>query len=386
MGAKFTITVLSLLSLAATAVAQLQVPEALLPPATNVVPDALIPPATNLLAHALAATNASAAWDELNTASRQPDPPAHWETQEPSEKEKADFFMPYILALMDRLKDFYTRFPTDSHAGEARKEEFKITGAALSMGATNQQSRLEAEEKVLLADATLSEDERFSIRQDDIERAAQAKESEGDAAIMAELEKGVRALQKEFPKRPEILQMLLEVANNTDGPKARGLLQEITNNAVASDEVKESAASQLKKLDAIGKPVDLNFTAVDGRKVDISKLKGKVVLIDFWATWCGPCVEELPHVQAAYDQDHSKGFEILGVSLDHEKENLTDFVTSHHLAWPQYYDGQDSDNKLALQFGIESIPTLWLVDKKGNLRDINARTDLSGKVEKLLAE
>jgi hypothetical protein len=78
------------------------------------------------------------------------------------------------------------------------------------MGATNMQARLDAEEKVLLADTTLTEDDRFSIRQNDIERAVQAKESEGEAASLAEFEKGIRALQKEFPKRPEIIQMLLE--------------------------------------------------------------------------------------------------------------------------------------------------------------------------------
>jgi len=378
------IKVLVLLSLAVSAVAQ--VPEALLPPPTNQVPDALVPPNTNLLAHTLSAKEPAAAWDELDTASQRPPPPAQWQTTEPSEKEQFDFFLPYVLALMDKAKDFYTRFPTNSHASEARKQEFDMTGVASSMGATNLQSRLDAEEKVLLADSTLSEDDRFSIRQNDIERAVQAKETEGAAISLGGFEKGIRALQKEFPRRPEIIQMLLELAENAEGDKARALLQEVTNNAAASDENKESAATQLKKLDAVGKPVDLQFTAVDGREVDLAKMKGKVVLVDFWATWCGPCVGELPHIKEAYDKDHPKGFEIVGISLDREKESLTEFVSGHHMEWPQYFDGQEWQTKFALQFHIESIPAMWLIDKKGNLRDINARTDLSGKVEKLLAE
>jgi thiol-disulfide isomerase/thioredoxin len=383
---RITISIIVLLLLSAAGPAVAQVPDALLTSPTNQVPDALLPAPTNLLTHTLISKEPAAAWKELDAASQRPTPPALWQTHEPSEKEKLDFFLPYVLALMDKAKDYYTRFPTDSHASEARMQEFDMTGVAAGMGATNLQSRLDAEEKVLLADTTLTEDDRFSIRQNHVALAAQARESECAAASLAELEKGIRTLQKEFPKRPEIIQMLLELADNSEGDKARGLLQEVTNSAVASDEMKESAASRLKKLDTVGKPFDLQFTAVDGREVDLAKLKGKVVLVDFWATWCPPCLAELPHVKEAYDKDHSKGLEVVGISLDREKESLTEFVSGHHLEWPQYYDGQEWQNKFATQFHVESIPAMWLIDKKGNLRDLNARNDLNGKIEKLLAE
>jgi peroxiredoxin len=357
------------------------------PPATAQVPEALIPPSTNLLAHSLSAKEAGPAWDELQEASRPPHPPAQWQIKEPTEKEQSDFFLPYALALADKSKDYYTRFPKDSHAADARKQEFEITGVAIRLGDTNLQSRLDAEEKVLLADPALSEDDRFDIRHNDVERAAAAKESDGEAAATAEYEKGARALQKEFPKRPEIMDMLLQVALNSEEQKARALLREITGtNSAASDEIKASAASRLKQLDAIGKPVAMQFAAVDGRAVDVAKLKGKVVLVDFWATWCVPCVGEVPHVKAAYDQFHAKGLEIVGVSLDREKESLTQFIAEHKMEWPQYFDGQEEENKFARQFGVETIPALWLIDKQGNLRDINAHSGLSAKVEKLLAE
>jgi thiol-disulfide isomerase/thioredoxin len=285
----------------------------------------------------------------------------------------------------DRAKAFYTRFPSDIHALDAKMQEFDFTSIALQMGATDQQTRMDDVEKSLLSDPKLDEKQRFSLRQSDVERAARAKGAEGEVAGLAELEKGVRALQKEFPNEPDVQKMLLEVASSSEGDKERALLQEISAGN-ASAEVKNAAADMLKKMDAVGKPVDLQFTAVDGREVNVAKMKGKVVLLDFWATWCPPCVGEVPDVLATYDKLHPKGFEIVGVSLDKDKTSLTQFVADHKMGWPQFFDGLYWQNKYARQFGIESIPAMWLIDKQGNLRDMNGRSDLSGKVAKLLAE
>lgn len=135
---------------------------------------------------------------------------------------------------------------------------------------------------------------------------------------------------------------------------------------------------------APGKPVDLKFTAVDGSQVDLANLHGKVVLIDFWATWCPPCRGEVPNVVAAYKKYHDQGFEIVGISLDQDKDALLAFTKENGMVWPQYFDGQGWDNAISSKFGIHSIPAMWLVDQNGLLVTTEGRDDLAGQVEKLL--
>lgn len=136
----------------------------------------------------------------------------------------------------------------------------------------------------------------------------------------------------------------------------------------------------------VGEPVELKFHPVKGSNVNLAELKGKVVLIDFWATWCGPCVRELPNVKAAYQKLHDKGFEILGISLDDNRSTLTKFLKDNDMPWPQYFDGKGWDNEIATRYGVRSIPAMWLVGKDGKLVSTDVRGQLEAMVEKELAK
>ena len=115
----------------------------------------------------------------------------------------------------------------------------------------------------------------------------------------------------------------------------------------------------------LSRPLDLKFTAIDGREVDLAKLRGKVVLIDFWATWCPPCRHIAPDIVGLYQKYHSQGLEVIGISVDSDKQGLLDMVKKEGLVWPQYCDFKGADNEVAAKFGIEQFPTVFLVNKQG---------------------
>jgi len=158
--------------------------------------------------------------------------------------------------------------------------------------------------------------------------------------------------------------------------------------ALEQQEAGEAAAKKIQASLAVGTTFPaFNENDLDGKPLSLANDKGKVLLIDFWATWCPPCRAEIPNVVATYKKYHSQGFEVIGVSLDEDRQKLVNFTRENGMTWPQFFDGQGWSNKLAVKYGIEAIPATYLLDGNGVIIGTGLRGDeLEEAVAKALAK
>ena len=160
-------------------------------------------------------------------------------------------------------------------------------------------------------------------------------------------------------------------------------------------ETRAGAEGRLRVLDARETPLDLVIEDISGKRWDLAKLRGQVILLEFWATHCGPCRDEIPHLRSAHAAFKDRGFRIIGLSLDWINPGETDaeararlaaFMKENGMDWPNQFDGSGWANSFHKMFGMAGIPCSMLLDRTGRLAALDPRgDDLAVQVERLLA-
>jgi thiol-disulfide isomerase/thioredoxin len=292
-----------------------------------------------------------------------------------SEKEKDRFEIPSggVKELLDFISELRGTQPRSQR--EFTRLQMAITGAAEKILELekDQTSPAYKTAKIIM----LSRQMRGLISQTPEERIPVIKE--------------VESLLEEQPFTHEQIQLGMQAARYleySDELKAAIRINEKLGNALKkSDDPEMVERSQMflgaaKRLGLLGNTMNLRGETVDGKPFRLEQLSNKVVLVDFWATWCGPCIAEIPTMKKMYAGYHDKGFEIVGISLDSERDALVEFIEEKKLPWTILHDKEhDGEHPAAKEYGVSGIPCMILIGRDGKVVSIEARGE---KLEELL--
>ncbi len=202
---------------------------------------------------------------------------------------------------------------------------------------------------------------------------------------MADLE----AFLAKYPDSDEVPVVLLRLAgaNEFDGDedKARKQYAKLVEGYAATDPGKK-AAGALKRLDLVGKSLVIKGAGLKGGPIDTALYHGKPVLVVFWASWAAPACADLPQLSKVYEKYHARGLEVVGINLDNDRAELEQFLVKNPVGWPQIFEPGATDSRLAVDYGIISVPTMFLADDKGLVvnRSLRSSAEIEPLLEKIL--
>jgi thiol-disulfide isomerase/thioredoxin len=295
------------------------------------------------------------------------------------------------------------------------EEESRLNGIVLKWSAASALVSLDdpgAEERFLALAKELVNDKnqniariaRIQLRQIDINRTLGAL-LQGKATNTDKLVEDLNAILSEDGLRGGQFNMVrqaarvLEVVNKYDeAAKVYKAFEQAfakSGEPALAEAAAQIAGKAATRLGWLGKDAEVKETKRDGKEFDLSEYKGKVVLVDFWATWCGPCLKELPNVIENYNKYHDRGFEVVGISLDNDQEQLDEFFKENKLPWPTLWSTKIGDqlvddpfeHPLAKKYGVDALPSTLLVDKQGKVVALGVSGERLGeKLAELLGE
>jgi len=247
--------------------------------------------------------------------------------------------------------------------------------------------RLEQLAKAVAADEPLEAFVKFRLAS--ARYAANMQKGDADVAkVQAAWLEELKQFVEQHPQSPDAAEAMLQmgISDEFSGKEKEALdrYSAIVQNFPDSLSAKK-ARGAARRLESVGKPLTLVGTGIDGKSVSVESLRGRPVLVHYWATWCEPCKVDIAQIRELYAKYGPKKFAVVGIALDTDKAQLAKFLTAKPIPWPQLHESGGLDGRLAEELGVLTLPTMFLIDAQGNVVDRNlVITDLEKKLDTLI--
>jgi len=324
-----------------------------------------------------ARADANSDWQQIEAMEANA-PSAQWKTRAEAESGT----IAYLGKQEEALRMFIAAYSGDAHAPDAK---LRLAHLLATRADLDQNLRERREAEAILDE--LESEPAMHDRRADVEFARLSIFMQRVDAVTGTnrdtLLERARAFAKEFPDDRRVAALLAEVASAFDDqPRtARSLLEQAQPKAKTA-ELQARIGDDLKRLSLLGKPLDMQWTSVQGTRIDMGKLRGRVVLIYFFASWSAPSILELDWVKQLAGTVYPESIQPLGICLDNDPVAVPSMLEDHGITWPVYCDGRGWQGELVRSLGINALPMLWIVDRHGNLLCLDAKQNAAALIEK----
>ncbi len=306
--------------------------------------------------------------------------------EQPQTREAASEMVASHLARQERaLRNFLAGHPRDARGFESRLRLARLLQIRADFEGS-EKPRAEAQRLLEELEKIATPEQRPEL---DFARVARLMRSlrAPTSAQREEMLRAARQFQAAHPTDRRLASLLTEVATLFDHqPVTKEALLEDARALAADEELKARIADDLKRVRLVGREVALRFTAVQGQEITPDGLQGRPVFVIFFASFSPPSIEALGSLQQAVAGLPAGSVRVLGVCLDEKREALTALLKARGLTWPVACDGRSWQSPLVREFGINALPTVWLLDARGRLRSLNGLEGAAVKARELLQE
>ncbi len=285
------------------------------------------------------------------------------------------------------LRDFLAAHPADARAHDARLRLAHVLSLRGDMagdtGASGEAARiLEAIQRDEAETAPHRADAAFASLVIDIRRARTAGAIDREDLLTA-----ARGFQSTWPRDNRAGGLLAEIASLFDDAPRRKLdILRDAQSSATDPELRLRIADDLRRLGLLGRKLPIEFTSTNGQAIDDATLRGKVVVVYFFAGWSAPALHEIDRVRQAVLKFPAARVQALGVSLDTERAALDRILRAQHIEWPVRFDGKGWESPFVRSLAINALPTTFVLDRQGKLRAINPRDELESTLGALIRE